>query len=108
HQVPLPHARTNPAELAFLERWLRSYDPDALFDADGCLNADLAALAPRGDRRMGSNPHANGGRVLVELDVPDFRRYAIDVPRPGEVLRESTRQLGEMLRDAFVANRAAA
>lgn len=105
HQVPLPHAKSNPAELAMLEKWLRSYQPESLFDADGCFAEDLAALAPRGDKRMGSSPHANGGRLLVDLDVPDFRRYAVDVPKPGEVVRESTRQLGELLRDTFVANR---
>jgi xylulose-5-phosphate/fructose-6-phosphate phosphoketolase len=108
HQVPLPKARTDPEELAMLERWLRSYEPEALFDANGRLDGDLAALAPRGDKRMGSSPHANGGRVLVPLELPDFRRYAVDVPRSGAVMRESTRQLGELLRDTFAANRDAA
>jgi xylulose-5-phosphate/fructose-6-phosphate phosphoketolase len=104
HQVPLPKARSNPDELAMLEQWLRSYEPETLFDATGRLDGDLAALAPRGDKRMGSSPHANGGRVLVPLDLPDFRRYAVDVPTPANVLRESTRQLGELLRDVFTAN----
>jgi xylulose-5-phosphate/fructose-6-phosphate phosphoketolase len=105
HQVPLPKAKSDPGDLAQLEQWLRSYEPAALFDARGGLNADLAALAPRGDKRMGSSPHANGGRLLKALELPDFRRYAIDVPRPATVVRESTRQLGELLRDTFVANR---
>ena len=97
HQVPLPASRTKPEQLTQLEQWLRSYEPASHFDEDGRLRADLAALAPRGVRRMGSNPHANGGRLLADLNVPDFRRYAIDVPRAGQVVRESTRQLGEML-----------
>ena len=104
HQVPLPHARTSPDELAQLEQWLHSYEPETLFDESGSLVADLAALAPRGDRRMGANPHANGGRLLQPLIVPDFRRYAIEVPKPATVFRESTRQLGEMLRDVFTVN----
>jgi xylulose-5-phosphate/fructose-6-phosphate phosphoketolase len=108
HQVPLPRARSSAEELAMLEQWLRSYEPESLFDDDGRLFPELAALAPRGDKRMGSSPHANGGRLLVDLDLPDFRRYAIDVPRPAVVVRESTRQLGEMLRDTFGANRDAA
>jgi xylulose-5-phosphate/fructose-6-phosphate phosphoketolase len=108
HQVPLPRARSSAEELAMLEQWLRSYEPESLFDDDGRFFPELAALAPRGDKRMGSSPHANGGRLLVDLDLPDFRRYAIDVPRPAVVVRESTRQLGEMLRDTFGANRDAA
>jgi xylulose-5-phosphate/fructose-6-phosphate phosphoketolase len=105
HQVPLTQPRTKAAELERLEAWLRGYQPELLFDAAGCLHEDLTALAPRGDKRMGSSPYANGGKVLVPLDVPDFRRYAVDVPRPGQVVRESTRQLGELLRDTFVSNR---
>jgi xylulose-5-phosphate/fructose-6-phosphate phosphoketolase len=104
HQVPLPHARTDPRELAALEEWLRSYEPETLFDERGTFVAELAALAPSGDRRMGANPHADGGRLLAPLDLPDFRAYAIDVPRPAVVQRESTRQLGDMTRDLFVRN----
>ncbi len=106
HQVPLPNVRENPAHLRMLEEWMRSYGPEELFDGDGRLVPALAALAPEGDRRMGANPHANGGRVLVDLEIPDYARYAIPVVRPGVEKRESTRQLGALLRDVFVANRA--
>src|SRR5262249_51857540 len=99
HQVPLPLARSNTEQLAQLESWLKSYEPDTLFDDAGRFVSELAELAPRGERRMGANPHANGGRVLVPLRVPDFRKYAVDVPSPATVRRESTRQLGEMARD---------
>ncbi|HYW89912.1 MAG TPA: phosphoketolase family protein, partial [Chloroflexota bacterium] len=101
HQVPLPAARTNPEQLAQLESWMHSYDPDSLFDADGKLVSDLAALAPKGARRMSANPHANGGKLLVDLDIPDFRDYAVEVDRPGTVSQESTRQFGMMLRDIY-------
>ena len=104
HQVPLAEVRTNPDHLRYLEAWMRSYAPDTLFDASGALVGELAALAPAGDRRMGANPHANGGRLLVPLDLPTFRDYAVDVPAPATVRRESTRQLGQMLRDVFVRN----
>jgi xylulose-5-phosphate/fructose-6-phosphate phosphoketolase len=107
HQVPLPHARTSPVELSMLEAWMRGYEHESLFDDSGTLVADLAALAPRGDRRMGASPHANGGKLLQPLDVPDFRDYAVAVPTPATVSCESTRQLGEMLRDVFVRNAAA-
>ena len=104
HQVPLPQARTNPDELAMLERWLRSYQPETLFDEAGRLVSELATLAPRGEKRMGASPHANGGGTPRPLDVPIFQEYAVDVPKPATVMRESTRQLGEMLRDVFVRN----
>jgi xylulose-5-phosphate/fructose-6-phosphate phosphoketolase len=107
HQVPLPHARTSAEELELLERWMRSYEPDTLFDESGAFVPDLAALAPSGDARMGANPRANGGRVLQPLDVPPFREYAVAVPSPATVTHESTRQLGGMLRDVFVRNAAA-
>ena len=80
HQVPIAGARQNPEHLAQLEGWLRSYHAEELFDADGALVPELAALAPRGDRRMSANPHANGGRLLRDLWLPDFREYAVDVP----------------------------
>jgi xylulose-5-phosphate/fructose-6-phosphate phosphoketolase len=101
HQVPLPAADTNPEQLAQLESWMRSYDAESLFDADGRFVSDLAALAPKGDRRMSANPHANGGKLLVDLDIPDFRDYAVEVDRPATVSRESTRQFGMMLRDIY-------
>jgi len=107
HQVPLPQARTRGDELAMLERWLRSYSPETLFDRNGALVETLASLAPSGDRRMSASPHANGGRLLQPLDVPDFRRYALEVPLPATVKRESTRQFGDMLRDVFSRNASA-
>ena len=87
---------------------MRSYRPHELFDGGGRLVAGLAALAPDGDRRMGANPHANGGCLLRALDLPDFTDYAMPVPKPGAELHESTRRLGEFLRDVFVRNRDAA
>src|SRR3954451_7739711 len=104
HQVPLANVRGNAAHLAILEQWLRSYRPDLLFDASGRLNAELAELAPTGARRMGANPHANGGTVLRDLVLPDFTQYAIPVPHPATERHESTRQLGKLLRDVFVQN----
>jgi xylulose-5-phosphate/fructose-6-phosphate phosphoketolase len=104
HQVPLPAAKSDLRQLAMLEAWMRSYHPEELFDEKGRLIAELADLAPRGDRRMGANPHANGGRLLVDLKIPDFREYAIAVKRPATERHESTRQLGKLLRDIFVAN----
>ncbi len=104
HQVPLANVRSDPRELAALEQWMRSYEPERLFDASGSLLAELAEFAPKGERRMGANPHANGGKLLVDLDLPDFRQYAVDVPRPAVGRRESTRQLGKLLRDVFVRN----
>jgi xylulose-5-phosphate/fructose-6-phosphate phosphoketolase len=102
HQVPLAHVRTDPEQFAQLEEWLRSYRPDELFDAEGGFVPDLAALAPRGDRRMSANPHANGGKLLAGLDMPDFRDYALEVKHPGTESHESTRQFGKMLRDIYL------
>ncbi|WP_236646407.1 phosphoketolase family protein [Gemmatirosa kalamazoonensis] len=104
HQVPLAGLAEHPAHLALLEAWLRSYRPDELFDADGALVPELAALAPVGERRMGANPHANGGLLLRDLVMPDFRAYAVDVPAPGAVDGEATRVLGTMLRDVMRLN----
>jgi xylulose-5-phosphate/fructose-6-phosphate phosphoketolase len=101
HQVPMSATRTDPEQLAQLEAWLRSYRPEELFDADGRFVEDLAALAPTGNRRMSANPHANGGTVLIDLDLPDFRDYAVAVDRPAVVRQESTRQLGKLLRDLY-------
>jgi xylulose-5-phosphate/fructose-6-phosphate phosphoketolase len=105
HQVPLPNVRGNPEHLRQLEEWMRGYRPGELFDEDGRLVGALAKLAPEGERRMGANPHANGGRLLQALDLPDFVDYAIPVAQPGAELHESTRRLGEFLRDVFVRNR---
>ena len=104
HQVPLSAVRTNPQHLAQLESWLRSYRPDELFDADGGLREQLAALAPVGERRMGANPHANGGLLLRELELPDFRDYGVAVPEPGKTMSEATRVLGTFLRDVMRRN----
>ncbi|HVY39922.1 MAG TPA: phosphoketolase family protein [Polyangia bacterium] len=104
HQVPLAEVRSNPAHLAMLESWMRSYQPEALFDDQGRLIERLRALAPSGDRRMGANPHANGGRLSRPLDRPDYAGYAIPVERPGAERHESTRQLGKWLRDVYARN----
>jgi xylulose-5-phosphate/fructose-6-phosphate phosphoketolase len=104
HQVPLAEVRTNPAHLAQLEAWMRSYRPDELFDEDGRPRAELTDLAPRGIRRMGANPHANGGELLRDLDLPDFRDYAVGVPSPGSTTSEATRVLGTWLRDVIRRN----
>jgi xylulose-5-phosphate/fructose-6-phosphate phosphoketolase len=99
HQVPLAAVRTRPEHLAALEAWLRSYGPEELFDAGGAPRADLRAEAPQRERRMGANPHANGGTVLRDLRLPDFRDYAVEVPAPAATQAEATRVLGAFLRD---------
>jgi xylulose-5-phosphate/fructose-6-phosphate phosphoketolase len=104
HQVPVANVRTDAEHLRILEDWMRSYRPEELFDDSGALRSELAALVPRLDRRMAANPAANGGRLRVALDLPDFARYAVDVSRPGQDRMESTRRLGEWLRDVFVQN----
>jgi len=104
HQVPLAEVRSNPAHLAILERWMKSYRPEELFDDKGRFVAPLRALAPQGDRRMGANPHANGGRLSTPLERPDLESHAIAVERPGALKRESTRQLGLWLRDLYRRN----
>jgi xylulose-5-phosphate/fructose-6-phosphate phosphoketolase len=104
HQVPFSDVRDNPANLKRLEDWMRSYRPEELFDADGRLVPRLRALAPRGRRRMSANPHANGGVLRRDLDLPDFRRYAVDVPARGTAMSENTRPLGEFLRDVMKQN----
>ena len=104
HQIPLLEVRTNPEHLAMLGEWMRSYHAEKLFDAQGKLIAELAALAPRGERRMGANPNANGGLLLHDLIMPDFRDYAVAVPAPGSGQGEATRVLGTFLRDITKAN----
>src|SRR2546421_5263140 len=99
HQVPLSEPSKNPEHLQQLQDWLRSYRPQELFDEKGRLREELADLAPRGPRRMGANPHANGGLLLKALRMPDFRSYGVDVPKPGSVEAEDTRGLGKFIRD---------
>ena len=90
-----------PTHVALLEGWMKSYRPEELFDASGRLRPELAELAPKGERRMGANPHANGGLLLRDLRLPDFRDYAVDVPAPGAVDAEATRVMGRFLRDVM-------
>ena len=104
HQVPLAEVRTNPGHLKMLEEWMRSYRPEELFDYAGRLKPELAELAPQGARRMGANPHTNGGALLRDLKIPDFREYAVKVPSPGAVDGEDTRVLGAFLRDVIKLN----
>ena len=104
HQVPLANVVSNPAHLRILEDWMRSYRPEELFDAGGKLLPELADLAPAGNRRMGANPHANGGQLLKDLVMPDFRKYAVAVPTPGVVVAEATRLMGDLLRDVMKLN----
>jgi xylulose-5-phosphate/fructose-6-phosphate phosphoketolase len=104
HQVPLAEVKSNPAHLAQLESWMRSYQPDRLFDQSGRLLPELSSLAPLGDRRMGANPHANGGKLTQTLALPDFRDYALAVPKHGHDSYENTRPLGAWLRDIFTAS----
>jgi len=104
HQVPIADFASKPEHLQILERWLKSYRPEELFDADGRLIGELAELAPEGERRMGANPHTNGGLLLRELKLPDFRAYAVTVPAPGSVKAEGTRVQGQLIRDVLRAN----
>jgi xylulose-5-phosphate/fructose-6-phosphate phosphoketolase len=101
HQVPLTEVKENPEQLKLLEQWMRRYEPEKLFDQNGRLIPELAELAPQGDLRMGANPQANGGRLLIELDLPPFTDYALEVKAPGRVKAEATRNLGRFLRDVF-------
>jgi xylulose-5-phosphate/fructose-6-phosphate phosphoketolase len=104
HQVPIAELATNPEHLKLLEQWLRSYRPDELFDQQGRLIAELAGLAPCGERRMGSNPHANGGALLRDLDLPDFRDYALAIAQPGAIDAEATSVQGQFIRDVLRKN----
>ncbi|SDV46715.1 phosphoketolase family protein [Chitinasiproducens palmae] len=104
HQVPLAGVNENPAHLAQLEAWMRSYAPEALFDRDGALIEPLRALTPPAKLRMGAIPYANGGRLLTALEMPEFGDYALEVPGPGRVIAEAPRKLGEFLRDIMRRN----
>ncbi|MGD0811766.1 MAG: phosphoketolase family protein, partial [Acidimicrobiales bacterium] len=104
HQVPLAEVHTNPEHRAQLESWLRSYRPEELFDDNGSVIPELAALPPKDEQRMSANPHANGGLLLRDLVLPDFRQYAAPESRPGTTLSEATKALGMFLRDVMVAN----
>ena len=104
HQVPLSNLAEKPKHVKILEDWMKSYRPEELFDENGTLVAELAELAPEGDRRMGANPHANGGLLLKELRLPDFRDYAVEVTGPGAVEGEATRVQGKFLRDVLKLN----
>ncbi len=104
HQVPLAELATKPEHLEMLAQWLKSYRPEELFDDNGRLFAELAALAPEGERRMGANPHANGGLLLRNLRMPDFRDHAVAVPQPGRVRAEATRIMGAFVRDVMKLN----
>jgi xylulose-5-phosphate/fructose-6-phosphate phosphoketolase len=104
HQVPMSEIHTNPTHLQMLEEWLKSYQPDTLFDSTGKLIPDLRELAPKGSYRMSANPHANGGMVRRDLKMPDFRSYAVAIPKPGQIELENTKPLGVFLRDVMKAN----
>ncbi|HEX8459174.1 MAG TPA: phosphoketolase family protein [Pyrinomonadaceae bacterium] len=104
HQVPLAELAAKPEHLRLLEEWMLSYKPDELFDENGKLRAELAELAPEGERRMGANPHANGGLLLKDLRLPDFRDYAVEIGKPGTSEAEATRVMGVFLRDVMKLN----
>jgi xylulose-5-phosphate/fructose-6-phosphate phosphoketolase len=104
HQVPIAHPRENEEHLKALEAWMQSYRPEELFDERGTLRPDLAVLAPAGTRRMSAIPHANGGELLRDLTIPDFRGYAVDVPSPGTATSEATSVLGALMRDVTARN----
>jgi xylulose-5-phosphate/fructose-6-phosphate phosphoketolase len=104
HQVPMSQIRGNPGHVRILESWMKSYRPEELFDETGRLKGELAALAPEGTRRMSANPHANGGLLLHDLKLPNFRDYAVDVQSPGAATAEATRVMGQFLRDVMKLN----
>jgi xylulose-5-phosphate/fructose-6-phosphate phosphoketolase len=104
HQVPLAELKTKPQHIKLLEKWMKSYKPEELFDKNGKILAEIQYLAPKGSRRMGANPHANGGLLLKDLKMPDFCDYAVDVPAPGQVTAEATRVMGAFLRDVMKLN----
>src|SRR5690606_18435409 len=105
HQVPVANAREDEAHRRILEDWMRSYRPEELFDENGRLRPELAALAPAGNRRMGANPHANGGLLKRELALPAWKAHALDIREPGTVKAEATRVMGAYLRDVMELNK---
>lgn len=104
HQVPFAEMATKPEHVKLLEQWMKHYKPEELFDENGALMPELVELAPKGVRRMGANPHANGGLLLKDLNMPDFRDYAVEVSKPGQVMGEATREMGTLLRDVMRLN----
>src|SRR5678816_3465164 len=104
HQVPLAGVKKNPAHLKLLEDWLRNYKPEELFDSNGVFISELRGLTPTGNRRMGANPHANGGLLKRDLRLPDFTSYGLTLPKPGQIEAENTRPLGKYLRDVMKMN----
>jgi xylulose-5-phosphate/fructose-6-phosphate phosphoketolase len=104
HQIPVTDFETKPGHIKILETWLKSYRPEELFDEQGKLKAEIADLAPKGEKRMSANPHANGGILLKELRMPEFQNYALSVPKPGTTVGEATRVLGKMLADVMKLN----
>src|SRR5215813_7865078 len=104
HQVPMGEMHENLEHIKILEEWMKTYRPQDLFDDRGSLKSELAALAPKGERRMSANPHANGGMLLKDLRLPDFHDYAVRVPSPGAVQAEATRIMGRFLRDVMKLN----
>ncbi|KIA86015.1 phosphoketolase family protein [Kaistella jeonii] len=105
HQVPIIIDAEHPDHVQLLENWMKSYKPEELFDENGKLNAELLELAPKGNRRMGSNPHTNGGNLLKDLHLPDFHKHAVHIPSPGAVMGQDTMVLAKFLRDVITLNR---
>jgi xylulose-5-phosphate/fructose-6-phosphate phosphoketolase len=104
HQVPMGDMQTKPEHIKILEKWMKTYKPEELFDANGKFKSEFAELAPKGERRMSANPHANGGLLLHDLRMPDFRKYAVECKKPGATDSEATRQMGRFLRDVMKLN----
>lgn len=104
HQVPFSNMANNPNHIALLENWMKGYKPEELFDENGTLISELAEMAPKGHRRMGDNPHANGGLLLKALKMPSFQNYAVEVPEPGTTIAQATKVMGEFLRDIIKLN----
>src|SRR4029077_11306703 len=104
HQVPMGEMHEKPGHIKILEQWMKSYRPEELFDANGRFDPELAELAPKGERRMSANPHTNGGLLLRDLRLPDFRKYAIEVKKPAATDAEATRTMGRFLRDGMKLN----